>query len=50
VLELDKHQLESNGIDECLALSKGDDIENSINNAFTLITERLGESRILKTL
>lgn len=50
VLELEEHQLQRSGIDECLTLSDGVNTENSINNAFELIIERLRDSRILGTL
>lgn len=48
VLELDSQELKHLGIDECLVLSEGEEHQNTMNNAFSLLKARLHESKILR--
>jgi glycerate 2-kinase len=50
VLELTPQQLENLGIDECLVLSRGEELKNAMRNADTLIKRRRTQSKLLQTL
>lgn len=50
MLDLTEAEQKKSGIDECLILSRGMEVERSINNAAALIKERLQESKIIKAL
>ncbi|HEY0653131.1 MAG TPA: glycerate kinase [Chryseosolibacter sp.] len=50
VSELSPEELHHSGIDECLVLSSGRELQYAIDNAAALIKERLGKSMVLQAI